>query len=305
MPLSEQSPIPLLDLDALRILVAIADTGNFSAAAASVHRTPSAVSMQVKKMEELIGRPLFQRDSRSVKATSDGELVVQHGRRMLALNQELMVKFIEPDLTGVVRLGAPDDTAERLLPDMLRRFASSHCGVAVDVVVKNSADLEREVKEGSLDLAIITCDSVNRSNKDIEIVFTEPLTWAGARSGIACEQDPIPISVWEDGCAWRDVGLQSLEKLGKNYRVSYMSAHISGQRAAILADLAIAPIPVSSCVDGIVSLGEKQGLPALPEYGLGLLLSKTLSKPAEAAANHIRASLMDDHFPVARHSVIA
>ena len=124
----------------------------------------------------------------------------------------------------------------------------------------------------------------------MEIVFRESLTWAGARSGVAYEKDPLPISVWEEGCAWRNAGLRSLSDVGKNYRISYMSAHISGQRAAILADLAIAPIPVSACTDGIVSLGDKQGLPVLPDYAIGLILTSKLTMPAKAAADHLRAS---------------
>lgn len=304
MQTTSQPQFPLLDLEALRILVAIADTGNFSAAAEAVFRTPSAVSMQVKKMEELIGRPLFHRDSRSVTATSDGEKLVQHGRRMLALNREMMTHFITPDVTGVVRLGAPDDTAERLLPDMLRRFANSHCGVNIDVVVKNSNELISDVHNGSLDLAIVTCDPNSAAYKDMEIVFSEGLTWAGARSGVAYEKNPVPVSVWEDGCAWRNAGLKSLEESGKNYRVSYMSAHISGQRAAILADLAIAPIPVSACTDGIISLGARHGIPALPDYAIGLVLAKKLSKPAKAAANHLRASFETHNLSSVRQTAV-
>jgi DNA-binding transcriptional LysR family regulator len=290
MPPLNPPPLPLLELDTLRILVAIADTGNFSAAAETVFRTPSAVSMQVKKTEEIIGRPLFHRDSRSVTATPDGELLVQHGRRMLALNREMMTHFITPDVTGVVRLGAPDDMAERMLPDMLCRFASSHCGVTVDVVVDSSASLLAGVRDQSLDLALITCDPEARQEQDVEIVFREALTWAGARNGVAYEKDPLPVSVWEEGCAWRNAGLKSLADDRRNYRIAFRSAHISGQRAAILADLAVAPIPASACTNGIICLGRKQGMPTLGDYAMGMLLASKLSKPAEAAAEHLRAS---------------
>ncbi|MFK7892195.1 MAG: LysR family transcriptional regulator, partial [Granulosicoccus sp.] len=244
------SQLPLLELDALRTLVAIADTGNFSAAAQTVFRTPSAVSMQVKKIEETIGRPLFHRDSRSVTVTNDGEKLVEHGRRMLALNRELMAHFVEPDVVGVVRLGAPDDMAERFLPDMLRRFANTHCGVSVDVVVKSSCQLKQDVKKGLLDLAIINCNPGADDVANTETVYTEALTWAGARGGVAYEKNPLPISVWEEGCAWRNSGLQSLQACGRSYRIAFMSAHISGQRAAVLADLVIAPLPVSACTNG-------------------------------------------------------
>ena len=281
--------LPLLDLDTLRTLVAIADTGNFSAAAAVVFRTPSAVSMQVKKVEETVGRALFHRDSRSVTVTVDGEKLVRHGRRMLALNQDVMMQFIAPEVTGTVRLGAPDDVAERLLPSMLRSFVSAYCGITLDVVVDNSSKLEAAVKDESLDLAMITCDPSVRQPKNVEVMFRESLTWAGARNGIAFEKNPLPISVWEEGCSWRNAGLKSLKRSKRDYRVSFMSAHISGQRAAMLADLAVAPIPISSCTGGIVALNESHGLPSLGECGLGLIVSKNPSKPVQVAAEHLRS----------------
>ena len=127
--------IPLLELDLLKTLIAINETGNFSAAAEAVYRTPSAVSMQVKRMEELLGRAVFTRDSRTVSLTHDGEILLAHARRVLALNREVVAQFITPEVAGVVRLGAPDDAAERFLPAMLKRFSESHPGVIVDVIV--------------------------------------------------------------------------------------------------------------------------------------------------------------------------
>lgn len=290
MPSNRSSQLPLLDLDMLRTLVAIADTGNFSAAAEAVFRTPSAVSMQVKKAESLVGRPLFTRDSRSVKLTIDGERLLRHGRRMLALNREMMAELDATEVTGVVRLGAPDDMAERALPDVLRRFSESHCCVTVDVLVDSSISLLKKVRNNELDIAAVTCDPEHLEPENVEVLFQERLTWAGARNGVAHEQDPLPISVWEEGCAWRHAGLQSLQDINRNFRVAFMSAHISGQRAAILADLAIAPIPVSACVNGVVELTEADGLPALKDYALGMVLADDLSAPALAAAEHLRAS---------------
>lgn len=281
--------LPLLELDTLRTLVAIADTGNFSAAAEVVFRTPSAVSMQVKKTEALLGRPLFKRDSRSVIATPDGERMVQHGRRLLALNREIMATFVSPDVVGIVRLGAPDDMVEHTLPDLLCRFAHTHSAITVNVVVDSSSNLRQKVRAGELDLAMVTCAPNTPLADGMEILLEEPLTWAGVRHGIAHEQNPLPISVWEEGCAWRNAGLESLAKSKRDYRIAFMSAHIAGQRAAIMADLAVAPIPVSACVNGIVALGEQQGLPSPGKYALGMILSDQISRPAEAAADHLRA----------------
>ena len=281
--------MPLLDLDLLKTLVAIADTGNFSAAASAVHRTPSAVSMQVKKMEEILGRPVFIRDSRSVELTDDGAFLLEHARRMLALNREAVARFVQPDVQGVVRLGAPDDVAERFLVDMLRRFNESHPQVTVNVAVDGTGRMIDMLQRGLLDLTLITCEAGFRE-EGAEVVFREQLVWAACKGGVAAEQVPLPVSVWEEGCAWRKAALEQLDALGKSWRVAFQSAHISGQRAAVLADLAVAPIPVSSLGGCIVEAPEHFGLPKLPKYALGLLVADDPNPAVLAAVDHLRAS---------------
>ena len=281
--------IPLLDLDLLKTLVAIAETGSFSAAAAAVHRTPSAVSMQVKKMEDLLGRAVFIRDSRSVELTSDGAFLLEHARRMLALNRDALARFVQPDVEGVVRLGAPDDVAERFLPTMLRRFSESHPCVTVNVIVDGSDRMMSMLKEGRLDLTLMTCDA-GFDDQRAEVLLRERLVWAMCRGGVAIERTPLPLSVWEEGCVWRKAGIDGLDAAGRDWRVAFQSAHISGQRAAILADLAIAPIPLSSLGGDIVEAPAKYGLPPLRKYALGLLVGTDPSAAVNAAADHLRAS---------------
>ena len=281
--------VPLLDLDLLKTLVAIAETGSFSTAAAVVHRTPSAISMQVKKMEEILGRSVFKRDSRSVELTGDGAFLLEHARRMLALNRDAVARFVQPDVEGVVRLGAPDDVAERHLPKMLRRFAESHPRVAVDVKVDDSAKMIVDQAAGKLDVIIITCEA-GLGGEGAEILMREPLVWAMCKGGVAIEQKPLPVSVWEESCVWRRAGLGGLQDQSIAYRIAFQSAHISGQKAAILADLAVAPIPVSNLGGDIVEAPGKYGLPKLPNYALGMLISADPNPAIEAAADHLRAS---------------
>lgn len=283
-------PAPLLDPDLIRTFIAICETGSFAAAAERVFRTPSAVSMQIKKLEEFIGRPVFIRDSRSVSLTRDGEVLLEHGRRLLALNRDLVAKFIAPDIAGEVRLGAPDDVSERFLPRMLRRFAESHPHVTVNVVVENSGPLMERIRQKKVDIALVTCESGWIGSERAEILFRERLVWAALKGGIAAEKEPLPVSVWEDGCVWRKAGLEGLEAQGRPYRIAFHSAYISGQRAAILADLAVAPLPVSALSGDIVEADERFGLPQMPGYALGMLICEDPSASVQAAADHLRAS---------------
>ncbi|MCB1385452.1 MAG: LysR family transcriptional regulator [Nitratireductor sp.] len=281
--------LPLLELDVLKTVVAIAETGNFSSAAEAVLRTPSAVSMQVKKLEDILGRPIFVRDSRSVSLTPDGEVVLQHARRVIALNQDIVSQFITPEVAGVVRLGAPDDVAEQMLPSMLRRFAQSHPCVTVDVVVDYSGRLIERVRNRTLDVTIFTCGARAVERENGEVLKSEPLVWAGAKGGIAHEKRPVPISVWEEGCIWRETSIGALMEAGIEHRIAFQSSHISGQKAAILADLVVAPIPISSLDERMVRLDGKGGLPDLPMHSLAMITADNLSNPAKAAADHLRA----------------
>lgn len=278
-----------LDLDLLRTFVAIAETGNFSSAAKAVFRTPSAVSMQVKKMEETLGRTLFVRDSRSVSLTEDGERVMTHARRMLALDHELFAEFHPATMTGEVRLGVHDDVAERFLPDVLRRFARTHPSVIVNAVVSNTGPMLQKIAERRLDLAIIARLPSQAKHRHGEPLLREQLVWAGCRGGIAHEMDPIPVTVWDKTCAWRKAGLEGLEAQGRPYRIVLESGHVSGQKAAVHADLAVAPIPRSALGGCIVEVAADAGLPRLSTYELALVTAEDLPDVALAAASHLRA----------------
>ena len=282
-------PLPLLDLDVLRTFVAIAETGSFTTAATAVFRTPSAVSMQIKKLEDVLGRSVFARDARSVALTTDGEMLLGYARRLLAINREAVSKFIVPDIVGVVRLGSPDDYGERVLPHVLKRFAHSHPSIAVDVTIDQSINLRRRMDDRVLDITLLT-NSYKTSAIGAEVLLTEPIVWAGAKGGCAHLREPLPVSIWEEGCVWRAGALDALGRDGRNYRVAYMSAHTAGQRAAILADLAVAPLPKSFLGNDMVELGPKDGMPHIGTYNLAMIVTPDASAPVKAVADHIRAT---------------
>lgn len=282
-------PLPLLDLDVLRTFVAIAETGSFTTAANAVYRTPSAVSMQIKKLEDILGRSVFLRDARSVALTADGEMLLGYARRMLAINREAVSKFIIPDIVGVVRLGSPDDFGERVLPHVLKRFAHTHPSIAVDVIIDQSTNLRRRMDDRALDITLLT-NSCKAVAAGAEVLLTEPIVWAGAKGGSAHMREPLPVSIWEEGCAWRAGALDALGREGRNYRVAYMSAHTTGQRSAILADLAVAPLPKSFLGEEMVELGPKDGMPEIGNYSLAMIVAPEAAAPVKAAADHIRAA---------------
>jgi DNA-binding transcriptional LysR family regulator len=125
------------------------------------------------------------------------------------------------------------------------------------------------------------------------VVFRERLVWAGARCGSAHRRDPLPISIWEDGCIWRQEALSQLERNKRPYRVAYLSGHTMAQRAAVLSDLAIAPLPLSYISEDMTILGLQEGLPELGSFDIRLLTASQMSGPIETVADSIRSAFAE------------
>ena len=162
-----------LDLDQLRTFVAIAETGSFTRAGDYVFKTQSAVSMQMRRLEERIGKPIFTRDGRASRLTEEGERLLGYARRMVRLADETVAAFDDTELSGNIRLGTPDDYADRYLPEIFARFSRSNPRVEVSVTCEPSPELIRQAKAGDVDLAIVT----NCGEGNVEVIRREPLLW--------------------------------------------------------------------------------------------------------------------------------
>lgn len=251
-----------LNLDALRSFVAICDTGSFRRAAARVHKSPSAVSLQVGKLEELLGARLLDRDARHVALTHHGETLLGQARRLLGLNDETLALFQGSPLVGRLCLSAPHDLGVSLVPSLLRRLAEVHPGVHVDVRLGTSEAVQRGITDGSVNLALF--NDVGEPTIQASDLFSEPLKWLVLNGGCAARQDPLPLALAEIGCAWRDAALKALQAAGRAYRVAYSSDTSMGQVAAIRADLAIAALPQSLADRDLIEAPSHYDLPQLP-----------------------------------------
>ncbi|MEJ8472985.1 LysR family transcriptional regulator [Roseibium algae] len=277
----------LIDMELYRTFLVIAETSSFSKAAELVGRTPSAISMQIKKLETLIGVSVFVREGRTVRLTSEGEALLGYARRILMLNEEAVSLFLSPDVEGEVRFGAPSDFGTRFLPTFLSRFARSHPGVNVDVHLDGSPQLHKVMKNGDLDLVLYTARPESDLIRQGEIVFTEPLVWVGLEGGVAYERDPLPLAVSTSGCPWRRTARIALDSAQKPYRISYTSFHSAGQEAALLADLAIAPFPSSIVEPPLQVLDERHDLPEIGNYHIIMQQRPRAGKATRAFAEHV------------------
>ncbi|WP_198670560.1 LysR substrate-binding domain-containing protein [Oceanicella sp. SM1341] len=275
-----------VDSDLLRTYVAIVETGSFSRAADRVGRTPSAVSMQVKKLEGLLSASLLRRDSRAVTLTPQGEVLLSYARRILALTGEMMARFRTAEMSGTVRLGAPDDLGALVLPDVLSEFACTHPNVTVDVVIGSSDELSRRHAAGLLDVALVYARPETPQVRGASVVLASPLVWAGCRGGAAYQRRPLPLAMWDQHCAWRLGAVEALQREGIDFRFAYLSANFSVQMSAVSADLAIAPVPSFLVEPPLVVLGDDCGLPPLPSVQI-----RKLERPGADAQVQAVASL--------------
>ena len=167
----------LLDSDQLKTFIAIVETGSFTRAAEVVHKTQSAVSMQMKRLEERLGKAIFARDGRASKLTEDGERLLDYAQRIVKLNTEAVNSIANAALSGRVRLGVPDDYADRYLPEIMARFSRSHPEVELTVLCEPTAQLVELIDIGDLDLAIITHYDAHRQ---AEVIRRERLLWVAS-----------------------------------------------------------------------------------------------------------------------------
>lgn len=257
-----------LNLDELRSFVAICETGSFRRAAVRVHRSPSAVSLQIGKLEDLLGAKLLHRDARHVGLTEQGEVLLGFARRLLGISDEAIALFRSPPLTGHLRVAAPHDLGVSLVPGLLRRMAKSYPGVVVDVRLGSSAEVQRHLADGTTNLALF--NDVEPSAFGTRELFSEPLRWLMRDGGRAAECDPLPLAVAETGCAWRDAALHALQLADRRYRIAYSSDTSMGQVAALRADLAVAALPKSLADRDLTEVPADYGLPALPRTHIRL-----------------------------------
>ncbi len=281
-------PAPL-DLDQLATFVAIANTGSFTRAADEVHRTQSAVSMQMKKLEERIGRPLFAKDGRANRLTEDGEKLLVHARRLLQVNHETLAAFDNGQLEGSLRIGVPDDYADRFLPEIMGRFGRSNPRVELSVICEPTANLEELIRRGALDIAIVTqYDQRQRA----QVVRREPLLWVTSASHATHEEDCVPLALGRTNCIWRAAAIRALEARKRSHRILFTSWSATVVTSAVLSGLAVSVLPECALRPGMRILGESDGFTALPMFEIGIMRGLT-NTPAivDAMVDHIGQSL--------------
>jgi DNA-binding transcriptional LysR family regulator len=249
-----------LDSDLLRSFVAVAETGNVTRAADRMGRTQSAVSMQIRKLEGMVGDMLFERGSRGVKLTRRGESLIGNARRIVSLLDETALSLRTAPLDGPVRIGIPEEYGFTVVAHALGEFAKRHPRVEITVRFAHSATQNAALEAGELDLAVVfEWDDFS----DGEILMADPTVWVTSTLNPRHEEVPLPVAFYQNSAWCQTFVAKSLESRGIAYRIAYTSDTSGGLKLAATAGLAVAPLSRSNIPEGCRELTAAEGFPPI------------------------------------------
>jgi len=277
-----------VDTSVLRTFLALAETGSFSRTGVLVGRSQSAVSEQIRKLEDMFGRVLLERTTRHVRLTAEGEKFLQHARAMVAQADAMLARFRAPDIEGEVRFGSPEDFASAYLPDILGVFAAAHPAVELHVTCQLTLPLVEDFEAGEQDLIIVKQDPERRYTSSRPL-WRERLVWVAAASLTPIFRDatrgrPLPLVLSPSPCVYRNRATRTLEGAGVTWSGVFTSPSFAGQAAAVRAGLGYAVMPRAMVPPELSVLRD---WPELAEVEIALLGQARLSPAAAALAGFI------------------
>ena len=278
------------DLDLLRSFVAIAEERSFTRAAARVGRTQSAVSLQMQRLEGVLGQTVIVRGKGgSVELNQEGQYLLGRARELLALNDDIMQSMHAAPVHGTIRLGIAEELSARYLPRILDRFTQLAPAVEVQVVCSASCFLALKLKNAEVDLALLLSGLEPRQWPAVEI-WRSPLAWITSEAHRQHLRDPLPLCLspadcpwrpsWLAECLWRGIVIRALERAGRSYRVVSTCATTQGQMAAAQAGLAVTTTLADDRLpEGVRPVRADEGLPELPESSFLMLKARDPHQP--------------------------
>jgi DNA-binding transcriptional LysR family regulator len=280
---------PDLSPDLLRSFLAVVDTGSMTRAAERRRLSQSAISLQIRRLEDLLGASLFERSSRALHLTAAGETLLRQGRGLLAHHDSVVAQLCEPDMRGSVRLGTPEDFATAYLPDILANFASAHPNVDLEVSCDLTLPLLDRFAAGEFDLVVVKREP---SGGEAGVrVWREPLVWA-MRPGFNPDRPgPLPLVLSPYPCVYRARAIGALDGVARDWRVAYTCSALSGSQAAVRAGLGVTVLPRGMVPDDLLALDEAPLLPNLRETEIALQSAKAIPPAAEALREFIIQAL--------------
>ncbi|MBW7967982.1 LysR substrate-binding domain-containing protein [Bradyrhizobium sp. BR 10289] len=276
-----------LDPDLLKAFVAVAEHRSFTRAATALNRTQSAVSVQIRRLEERLGTKLFQRTRAGVALSAAGDELLVYARRLLDLNAEAVDALRACKREAVVRLGVMDDYGTIVLPPLLARFAESHPEIRIEVETGLTATMPARLGE-AYDL-VIAMHPEGRGHG--ELLRREQAVWAASESYPCAAQDTLPVALYPPGCLFRQWAAEALDAAGRPWRLAFVSRTLAAVEAIAAQGLAITVVKAGILPPRLRVLAN--GLPALPAADIRLHRARNLSRPAALLADHLQLGISE------------
>ncbi|MCH8550857.1 MAG: LysR family transcriptional regulator [Natronospirillum sp.] len=254
-----------LDIQLLQSFIAVVEYGGFASAAEQLALTPAAVSGHIKRLERSVDVPLLARTTRSVRLTSEGEMLLSYARSIVDLEREAHQRLKGDTIAGRVRIGATEDFASAWLPGALKAFHRRHPRASVELRVGLTSHLLARMEAGELDMVFgKQCDTVPNQGS---LLWREPMVWAFCANSEGIGQQVVPLAVFPDTCVYRQAATNALNHAGREWRIACESFSMTACLAAAQAGLAVAPVAASQMSPGLRALSEAEGFPELPTVG--------------------------------------
>ncbi|RWA73330.1 MAG: LysR family transcriptional regulator [Mesorhizobium sp.] len=277
-----------LDPDLLKTFLAFVDGGSLAKAASAVGRSPSAVTAQMQRLEEVVGESLLAVQGRGRGLTPAGEDLVGHARRILAAHTEAWLALKGARAGGRIAIGTTQDFADRGLQDLLRAFAASHPRVRIELRVGRSAELGQALQAAQLDLAITMRQA---PSADEVALISEPMLWLCSQKGLAAREEEVPLALLDPHCGFREAALAALAAASRRYRIAAGSASLAGLRTAVDAGIALTLRTRRFAHSGIVEAPRELCLPPVPVATFAIRLGREAGRPARDLAELLDSGL--------------
>ncbi len=275
-----------LPTEVLRSFVAIVDMGSMLKATERIFLSQSALSLQMKRLEELLQRRLFEREGKRLVLTPSGEQLLDYARRLLEINDEAVSALAGESIGGPVRIGMVQDFAETLLKGVLQQFSKLHPKTQLEVRIAGSAELTEAVKNGGLDVAMCIAPPADAAN-----ITSVPTYWIGEADLL--DEETLPLAVLTEPCAFRIGALQALEKAGRRYRIAVETPNLTGLRVAVEAGLGVTSRSLLFMQDHKLPLLDDPSLPPLPKVGYALHAGSQRSSAVTRLADLVREAVVE------------
>lgn len=279
-----------LDSDLLRTFVAVTEAGSVTDGAARIHRSQSATSLQIKRLEAILGQPVFERHGRGVVLSDTGRQLLPVALEITARLDTVLQDISQQTVTGKLRVGIPDDHGRAKLAEIIASFTRHHPKVELDVTCALSAQFPDALDKGTLDLAIY---EVECPKEHEEVLIEDPTCWVSSAHQEFLTVDCLPVALFDHACWWRDAAINSLKASGKPYRIVYSSQSVAGVIAAVEAGIAVGLLGRSSLHSGLSVVSNGLGFGSTPTSKLVMAASGSRDTgPQDAMKAAIRSAYL-------------